>query len=177
MQARLHVVLAGVLLWVMQHTAAAKQIRLLEDRLLLDSPTELSPSSSSPTHSDRYSILADLVSRDHSFSVRITYGKHTLQSPDLADFLHEKVTSYGRLQTKELHFRWIEHRIIQRDGRQWAEISFSHDNASGAHVYTRCLSCFVEGRLLEIWVLTRRAGDATQKVYVDRLIDSVRLTS
>jgi hypothetical protein len=44
-------------------------------------------------------------------------------------------------------------------------------------VYTRCLSCFVEGRLLEIWVLTRHAADATQKASVDRLIDSVRLTS
>jgi hypothetical protein len=177
MQPRAYILLAGVLLWVTQHTAAAKQIRLLDGRLLLDSPAELSPSSSSPTRSDRYSILADLGSRDHSFSVRVTYGKHTLESPDLTDFLREKVTSYGRLQTKEPHFRWIEHQIIQRGGRQWAEISFSHHNASGAHVYTRCLSCFVDGRLLEIWVLTRRAADATQKGYVDRLIDSVRLTS
>jgi hypothetical protein len=177
MQPRVHIALAGVLLWVTQHTAAAKQIRLLEGRLLLDSPAELSPSSSSPTHSDRYSILADLASRDHSFSVRVTYGKHTLESSHLADFLHEKVTSYDKLETKEPHFRWIEHRIIQRDGRQWAVISFSHDNTSGAHMYTRCLSCFVEGRLLEIWVLTRRAADATQKAHVDRLIDSVRLAS
>ena len=177
MQPRVHILLAGVLLWVTPYTAAAKQVRLLKGRLLLDTPAELSPSSSSPTRSDRYSILADLASPDHSFSVQVTYGKHTLESPDVADFLREKVTSYSRLQTKEPHFRWIEHQIIQRDGRQWAEISFSHDNASGAQVYTRCLSCFVEGRLVEIWVLTRHAADATQKASVDRLIDSVRLTS
>lgn len=175
MQARIHIILAGVLLWVTQYTAAA--IRLLEGRLLFDSPAELSPSGSSPTHSDRYSILADLASRDHTFSVRVTYGKHTLESPDLADFLRQKVTSYDKLRTKEPHFRWIEHRIIQRNNRQWAEISFSHDNPSRAHVYTRCLSCFVDGRLLEIWVLTRRAADATERAYVDRVIDSVRLTS
>src|ERR1700747_1456102 len=124
MQPRVQIVLAGVLLCFTQYTTAAKQIRLLDGRLVLDSPVELLPTSSSPTHPDRYSILADLASPDRSFSVQVTYGKHTRESPVLGDFLHEKVTSYSRLKTKEPHFRWIEHGIIQRDGRQCAEISF-----------------------------------------------------
>jgi len=177
MQPRVHIFILGFLLSVTLHTAAAKPIRLLRGRLFIDSPVELSPSNTFPKDPDRYSILADLVSPDHSLSVCVAYAKHTAESHDLADFLQGKVTSYNQLQTMKPHFRWIEHRLIQRDGRPWAfVISFSHDEANGAHVYTRSLTCLVDHRLLDIWVLTLRAADAAQKASVDRLIDSVRLT-
>lgn len=177
MQPRVHIVILGVLLWVTLHTAAAKPIRLLRGRLFFDSPVELSPSSSFPKDPNRYSILTELVCRDHSLSVCVIYGKHTEESSDLADFLQQKVTSYNELQTMKPRFRWIEHRIIQRDGRPWAfVIAFSHDEAHGAHVYTRSLTCLVDRRLVDIWVLTPHAADAAQKASVDRLINSVRLT-
>ena len=175
MRARFHVVVGGVFLWLVAELAIADQIRLLDGRLSLATPVDVSPSHCAPTQSEGFSILTDLASSDGSFSILVTYGKRSLETPNLADFLREKVSSYTALNAP--HFRWIEHRIVERNGRQWAEICFSHYNESGAHVYTRCLSCFVQGHLLEIWALTRRAADSAQKGHVNQLIDSVRLTS
>jgi len=158
--------------------AKAKEIRLLDGHLSLATQVEVSPSSRAPTQSERFSVLSDLTSSDGSFSVLVTYGKHSLdRPPSVADVLRGKVSSYSSLNEKARHFHWIDHRVIERNGRQWAEICFSHDNDSGAPVYTRCVSCFVHGHLLEIWALTRRAAESAQKGYVDELIGSIRLTS
>jgi len=177
MRKRFHVVLGGLFLWFAAEVAVANQIRLLDGRLSLGTPVDVSPRRLAPTQSPQFSVLTDRTSSDGTFSVLVTYGKRSLETRNLADFLRDKVSSYNSLNGKAPHFRWIDHRVVERHGRQWAEICFSHDNASGAHVYTRCLSCFVEGHLLEIWALTRRATDFAQKSYVDQLIGSVRLTS
>jgi len=170
-----HTIVAWLVLWLAAHSAVAKQIQLLGGQLSFASPVDISQSHSAPGETNRYSVLTNLASADGTFLVSVTYGKHSLKAPDIADFLQQKVESYTRLNAKLPHFRWIKHQIVERDGRTWAEICLSHDNDSGAHVDTRCLSCFVNGHLLEIWALTRRAADPTRKAYVDRLIDSVRL--
>jgi len=172
-----HFVLALVLGSLAAHAATGKQIRLLDGRLSLATPLDVSTSPRPAKHSERYSALLDLASADRSFSVLVTYGRHSLQAPDVTAFMREKVTSYNSRGSNWSHFRWIHNRVIERDGCQWADICFSHDNDAGAHVYTRCLSCFVQGRLLEIWAFTRRATEPTQRTYVDRLIDSIHLTS
>jgi len=177
MRQHFHIAVAGVLLWLAADTAIAKELRLLDGRRSFATPVDVSPSHSSTTLSEPSSTLTDLTSSDGSFAVSVTYGRHNLGTPNLVDFLREKVSSCSRFKAKVPHFRWIQHRIVERNGHQWAEICFSHDNAFGFHVYTRCLSCFVQGHLLEIWALTFRAGDSVQKGSVDELIDSVRLIS
>jgi hypothetical protein len=177
MHARSHIILGGIFLWLAAEITVANQIRLLDGRLSLATPVDVSPRRLAPTQSPRFSVLTDLTSSDGSFSVLVTYGKGSLETRNLADFLRDKISSYNSLNGKAQHFHWIDHRVVERNGRQWAQICFSYDNESGAHVYTRCLSCFVEGHLLEIWALTRRATDFAQKSYVDQLIGSVRLTS
>ena len=174
MQSRVHLGIGCLVLCLAAHSALAKQFRLLEGRLSFASPVEISQSRNAPRHIDRYSTLADLVSSDGTFSVLVTYGKHDFKAPDIGEFLQKKIEEYSKPSAKLPHFRWIKHEIVTRDGRSWAEIRLSHDNDSGAHVYTRCLSCFVRGHLLEVWALTRRAADPKQKAYVDRLIDSVQ---
>lgn len=171
------IVVAMVLATVAAKAATAKQVRLLDGRLSFNTPVDVSHSTHPAKHSERYSALLDATSADGGFSVLVTYGQHTVAKPDIAEFMREKVASYTSRSSNLPHFRWIDHRITERDGQQWADICFSHDNDTGAHVYTRCLSCFVDGRLLEIWALTRRAGDSTQKAYVGRLVDSIHFRS
>jgi hypothetical protein len=169
-----HSFLLLTLVLVASRSVAAKQIRLLDGQLSLNTPVEMSASTRQRKQSDRYSVLIDLDARNHSLSVNVTYGRHTLQKPDIGDFLRHKVSSYGQSAVLP-HFHWIEHRVVERDGQQCAEVRFSHDNDNGAHVYTRCLSCFIHGRLIEVWALTRRADDAKHTALVDRLIGSVHL--
>jgi hypothetical protein len=177
MQMRFLATVSTVIVLLAAHSTGAKQVKLLDGQLSFVSPVDISQTHTRATGTDRYSVLCDLASADGTFSLCVTYGKHTLKNPDMQNFLEQKVASYSRLNAKTPHFQWIQHRIVERNGRRWAEICFSHDNASGAPVYTRCLSCFVQGHLLEIWAITRRAVDSKQKSYVDHVIDSVRLTS
>jgi hypothetical protein len=170
-----HVLFVSLVLSLPVHAAIAKQIQLLHGQLSFVTPEDISEAKSPSAPSDRYSILADLASADRSFSVKVTYARHTLDAANLTDFLQEKVTLYTRLKAKLPHFTWLKHQLVERDGQRWADISFTHDNSSGFHVYTRCLSCFVHGHLLEIWALTHRAAEPTQKAGVDRVIGSVRL--
>jgi hypothetical protein len=177
MQLRVSFVIGCLVVFVATQSAVAKQFELLGGQLSFDTPVQMWQSRRAPPKTDRYSLLADLASHDDRFAVRVTYGKHELKDPDLSEFLRQKVESYSKINAKMPHFRWIKHEIVTRDSRSWAEIRFSHDNDSGAHVYTRCLSCYVRGHLLEVWALTRRAAQPKQKAYVDRFIDSVQLTS
>ncbi len=168
-------VIAAALLTFTQHSTAAKQIQLLHGQLSFVTLDDVSDAGGSRVDTDRYSILADLASADHTFSAQVTYGKQSHKKPNLADFLHQKVSMYSKPSAKLPHFHWLNHELVERQGEQWAAVSFTHDNVSGSHVYTRCLSRFVRGRLLEIWALTRRAGDPTQRARVDRLVESIHL--
>ncbi|SRR6266487_308289 len=176
MRAYLHAVVASSLLALAARSAVAKQIQLLHGQLSFAISEDVSEVSVSPAATDRYSVLADLASADHTFSVRVTYGKHTLQKADLADFLREKVSLFSKPGAKLPNFRWLSHDLVERQGQRWADVSFTQDTSSGSHVYTRSLSCFVHGHLLEIWALTRHAADPRQRARVDRLVDSIRLT-
>jgi hypothetical protein len=175
MRACLHAVIAACLFGLPAGSVVAKQIQLLHGELSFATPEDVSQASGPIADTDRYSVLADLTSADHTFSVRVTYGKHSLKKPDLADFLQQKISSYSKPSVNRPRFRWLRHTLVERQDRQWADVSFTHDIPSGSHVYTRSISCFRRGRLLEIWVLTRRAADHTQKAGVDRLVDSVQL--
>ena len=177
MQLWVSFVIGCLVVFVAPQSAVAKQFQLLSGQLSFNSPVQMWHSRRAPPKTDRYSLLADLASHDEHFGVRVTYGRRELKDSDLSEFLRQKVESYSKPNAKMSHFRWIKHEIVTRDGRSWAEIRYSHDNDSGGHVYTRCLSCFVRGHLLEVWALTRRAAQPNQKAYVDRLIDSVQLAS
>ena len=102
---RFYIILGVVLLWVAAEVAKAKEIRLLDGHLSLATQVDVSPSSCAPTQSERFSVLSDLTSSDGSFSVLVTYGKHSLDTPpSVADILRGKVSSYSSLNEKARHF-------------------------------------------------------------------------
>src|SRR5437868_4657289 len=92
--------LSAVVLYLSAHPLPAKQIQLLDGQLSFGTPVDVSSAQTVARGTDRYSVLSDLTSADGTFSVRVTYGKHILQAPDIADFLQQKVASYTRLNQK-----------------------------------------------------------------------------
>jgi len=154
-----------------------KRVELLQGDLSLDVPSELSPGSQQSEAPHDYDIIGYLRSADRRVSVKVTYGKHDLDPKNLSAFLQEKVVDYSRLQKKLPHFRWLNHSIVDRSGREWADISFAHGhmNTTKTEAYARCLSCIAHRHLLEIWVVTHRMPDPGEKALVDRIISSVRL--
>ena len=158
--------------------SSAKTVSLLDGRLSLDVPNDFS-AANPPKPNANYSTVMSLKSQDQRLLLSVTYGVHKQNSTDLKAFLQQKLTRYSRLAKKHIHFHWLSHGLVTRDGRDWVEVSFTHDVSTpvGTDVYTRSISTFCEGRLLEIWVLTRAAQDTAQRATVDKIIESVKLRS
>jgi hypothetical protein len=157
----------------------AKRVDLLHGEFSLDVPSDVSPAKDPRKASDNYENLDYLASSDRRFTVEVTYGKHDLDPSQLSAFLKEKVIEYGKGRTKLPRFRWLKHTLIKRDGRQWVDISFAHGvrNSATNEVYTRCLSCIAHRHLLEIWVVSHRMPNPREKALVDRVVESIRLSS
>src|SRR5262249_52927197 len=117
--------------------------------------------------------LVALVSPDHELSVLATYGNHAMRRHELQRFLDARVNSYGRLQEKHPHFHWINHELVERQGHEWAQLSFTRDISSPAsgETYARSVSTVFEGHLFELWALSRTG----QKADVDQIIDSLQI--
>jgi hypothetical protein len=158
-------------------SAASRTIHLLDGKLSLEVSRDLLEKSKQSKSDARYVKVTSLESPDRRLSVLVTYGKHIMKASDLQPFLDYKVSSYSKLKARHPRFRWLEHALVERDGREWAEVRFVHDISSpiGTDVYTRCISSVVDGHLLEIWVLTRAPRDPAQKAAVDKIIDSVQI--
>jgi hypothetical protein len=150
----------------------ARTVTLLDGRLSFTVPNDFStgnPGELSP----KYSVLTLLNSPDQRLLVWVTYSKHVQKLADAKVFLRYKIAEHSRGENKYRYFQWLTHRIVKRDGRDWAEVSFTHDVSTpvGTDAYTRCISTFSDGRLLEIWALTRAAKDPEQRSTVDRIIE------
>ena len=172
-------VICTMLALMLAKVVFAKRVELLRSDVALDIPAELSPAlpPRAAVHPDRYDVVAYFCSSDSRVSVLLTYGKHDGDPTQLPAFLQQKVAEYGELNKKLPHFRWLTHSIVERDGQQYADMSFAHGhkNTTKTETYSRCISCVVRRRLLEVWVVTDRMPNSTDKRLVDHIAGSVRV--
>jgi hypothetical protein len=165
--------LATVTLLPTAQASSLKTIRLLDGKVWFAVPSDLAQITRQIGPEAHCVDLIAMVSPDHHLSVLATYGNHAMRRHELQNFLDQKVTSYSKLVERHPHFHWINHGLVERQGREWAQVSFAHDGSSpaGAEIYTRSVSTVLEGHLLELWALSRMG----EKTVVDQIIDSVQV--
>jgi len=78
------------------------------------------------------------------------------------------------------HMRWLDHKIITRDGVKWADLRFDcvpdgSDGQSRAILYTRFLATTLDGRLPEFIFSSNLSASAKRKAVLDRIAKSVKL--
>jgi hypothetical protein len=159
--------------------AISKKIVLLDGKVVLHVPPDFVQATNQTKPKGSYTVLTLLESGDRGLSVKVTYGHHTAKMSELGKFLDQKFSEYSILKEKLPRFRWLDHRLVERDGRQWVDMRFAHglQNTKEREVYTHCVSTILNEHLLEIWVVTHRAPDSAEKALVDEIIQSVRVTS
>jgi hypothetical protein len=172
--------LAVVLITLLYRLADAiptKTVPILDGEVTLEVPRNLSEKAMPSRPEVPYVYLITLQASDRELSVWATCSKHIMMRADLQSSLDEKLQWYSNA-TRLLQFRLLDHGLIQRQGREWAQIRFTHGTVSPANgeIYTRCLSGVIDGHLLEIWALAHVAKDPERRAAVDRVIDSVKIT-
>jgi len=159
------------------HAASLKTIRLLDGKVTFAVPSDLGQVNRQPRQYARSVDLIALESSDHRLSVLATYGRLPMLRRALPGLLDGKVNAYTNSSARYPHFRWIDHVLVERQGREWAQVCFTHDlpPASGGEAYSRSVSTVLEGHLLEVWALSRAAHESSQRAAVDRIIDSLQV--
>jgi hypothetical protein len=78
------------------------------------------------------------------------------------------------LNGSDPHFRWISHGLIERQGREWAQLSFARKlpPPESGEAYMRSICTVFEGHLLQVWARSH----AGEKAAADRIIDSLQIS-
>ena len=153
--------------------APDKTIQLLDGKAWFAVPKDLLSVNRQLGPGARYVDLVALVSADHQISVLATYGNYAMRRMDLQTFLDAKINSYDKRKNEHRYFHWINHGLLERQGREWAQISFAHDvpAPAGGETYARSISTVLEGHLLELGAVCHSG----QRSVVDRIIESLQV--
>jgi hypothetical protein len=157
--------------------SSLKAVRVLDGQVSFSVPKELVPLTSRSNVEARYDDLIALQTADRRLCAVAKVGRYPMQRHQLQSFLDAKVASCANLKTQHPHFRWVNHRLLERQQREWAEVCFRYDRSPppGREAYARSVSTVVNGHLVEVWAMSRAAEQPGEKAIIDRIIDSVKL--
>ena len=128
-------------------------------------------------------VLAAYGAADGDEWMQVSLASKPLPEGGLDAWMKRKKAAYSKGMSPEIrpHMRWIDQKILTRDGVKWADLRFDcvpngPDGGKKAILYTRFLATTLDGRLLEFVLCSNLTADAKRKAALDRIADSVKLT-
>jgi hypothetical protein len=180
----IHLKMKSLLMWLVALSclttaegSSLRTVRVLDGQVSFSVPKELGHLNSRSNVEDRYDDLIALQTPDRRLCAVAKVGRYPMQRHQLQRFLEAKVASCANLKTQHRHFHWINHRLVERQQREWAEVSFKYDRSPppGREAYGRSVSTVLNGHLVEVWAMSRAAEQPGEQAVIDRIIDSVKL--
>ena len=128
-------------------------------------------------------VLASFGATDGDEWMQVSLAGKPLPDGGLVAWMDRKKAAYTKGMSPEIrpHMRWLNQKILTRDGVKWADLRFdcvpvSPDGSKRAILYTRFLATTLDGRLLEFVFSSNLTANAKRKAALDRIADSVKLT-
>ena len=125
--------------------------------------------------------LASYGATDGDEWMQVSLATKPLPEGGLAAWMERKKAAYTKGMSPEIrpHMRWLDQKILTRDGVEWADLRFDcvPDGPNGGRrsiLYTRFFATTLDGRLLEIVLCGNLTADTKRKAALDRIADSVR---
>lgn len=153
---------------------AQTPVRLLDGKLAFTLPANFKKTSASGP------VLASYSASDGDEWMQVSLASKPLPEGGLEAWMGRKKAAYTKGMPPEIrsHVRWLEHKIITRDGAKWADLRFDcvpdgPDGKSRAFLYTRFFATTLDGKLLEIAVCGNLTANAKCKAKLDQIADSV----
>ena len=155
---------------------AQTPVSLLDGRLTFVLPANFKKTS--PTGP----VLASYGAADGDEWMQVSLARRPLPAGGLEAWMERKKVAYTKGMSPEIrpYMRWLDQRILTRDGVKWADLRFDcvpdgPDGKSRAILYTRFFATTLDGRLLEFVLCSNLTADAKRKAALDRIADSVKL--
>ena len=127
-------------------------------------------------------VLAAYGAADGDEWMQVSLAGKPLPEGGLEAWMKRKKAAYSKGMSPEIrpHMRWLDQKIITRDGEKWADLRFDcvpdgPDGKNRAILYTRFFATTLDGRLLENALCGNLTADAKRKAALDRIADSVKL--
>ncbi|MEI8313572.1 MAG: hypothetical protein WCH98_22715, partial [Verrucomicrobiota bacterium] len=124
---------------------------LLDGRL-----TFVLPENFKKTSADR-PVLASYGATDGDEWMQVSLAGKPLPEGGLEAWMERKKAAYTKGMSPEIrpHMRWLDQKILTRDGVKWADLRFDcvpdgPDGGKRAILYTRFFATTLDGRLLEL---------------------------
>ena len=127
-------------------------------------------------------VLASYGATDGDEWMQVSLAGKPLPDGGLEAWMVRKKAAYSKGMSPEIrpHMRWLDQKILARDGVKWADLRFDcvpdgPDGGKRAILYTRFFATTLDGRLLEIALCGNLTADAKRKAALDRIADSAKL--
>jgi hypothetical protein len=126
-------------------------------------------------------VLASYGATDGGEWIQISLAGQPLSAGGLEAWMERKKASYTKGMPPEIrpHLRWLDHKVVTRDGVKWADLRFDcvpdgPDGSKRAILYTRFFATTLNGKLLELALCSNLTADAKRKAALDRIVDSIK---
>jgi len=170
------VVLAGFVFTAA--VSAQTPVSLLDGKLTFVLPANFKKTSVSGP------VLAAYGAADGDEWMQVSLAGKPLPDGGLEAWMDRKKAAYTKGMSPEIrpHMRWLDHKILTRDGVKWADLRFDcvpdgPDGKSRAILYTRFLATTLDGKLLEFVFSSNLTANAKRKAALDQIADSVKLSA
>ena len=127
-------------------------------------------------------VLASFEATDGAEWMQVSLAGKPLPEGGLEAWMDRKKAAYTKGMPPEIrpHMRWLDQKILTRDGVKWADLRFDcvpdgPDGSKRAILYTRFLATTLDGKLLEFVFSGNLTADAKRKAALDRIAGSVKL--
>lgn len=127
-------------------------------------------------------VLASYGATDGDEWMQVSLAGKPLPDGGLEAWMDRKKAAYTKGMSPEIrpNMRWLDHKILVRDGVKWADLRFDcvpdgPDGSKRAILYTRFLATTLDGKLLEFVLSSNLTANAKRKAALDQIADSVKL--
>jgi len=153
-------------------------VSLLDGKLKLDVPADFVREPNDPKEPK---TLAKFARQDGAWG-EVLRGTHGLTPEELDGYLKKRVAEYNKgfnWLPKGTHLQWLRKDIAVIDGRKWADGRYApvkgKNDYRNSPAYTRFLTTFYKGQLLEITFTSNLNTEPELKQEIDRIMGSVHL--